>query len=61
MIGNNGAQRLNEERVIVGCSSTTNLLNAHFLGQLIAVLDVQFVQRFDVFIYKGNGNQYKVL
>lgn len=61
MIHNQIGHGIDEEWMIVGGGGSANFLCTNFGGQLIAVLNVEFVQRFDVFVYKCNRYDDEVL
>jgi len=61
VVCHNVAQGVDEQRVVVGGRRPPDLFHAHLLGQFVAVLDVQLVQRLDVLVHKGNGYQDEVL
>lgn len=61
VIRHNVAQGVNKQGMVIGGCRPPDLLHAHLLGQLVAVLNVQFVQRLDVLVHEGDGHQNEVL
>lgn len=53
--------RLDKQRMVVRGGRPANLLRTHLVRQLLAVLNVQLVQRFNVLVNERNRHQDKVL
>lgn len=61
MVDNNVGNALDEQWIVIGYRTPANFFSSHLLTQLFGVLNVQFVERFNMVIDKSNGYKHQVL